>query len=77
MAALKQSHENAFREYQTIMALGTQLLKEEKREAYREVERYAYGKSCSLEGISAAASALGIKWEELTCSENSEGEENE
>ena len=47
------------------MSLVTQLLKDGKQEAYHEVERYANGKSCLLDGIQLAASALGISWDEL------------
>lgn len=63
--ALVQIYDNVFREYQTIMTLGTQLLHDGKHDAYHEVERYTNGKTCIMEGITLAAAALGIEWDEL------------
>ncbi len=34
LATLAQTYDDAYREYQTLMALGTQLLKDGKRETY-------------------------------------------
>lgn len=66
LEALAQTYERAYQEYRTLMALGTQLLKDGKQETYRGVEQYANGKSCLLDGISLAAASLGIEWDELT-----------
>ena len=66
LEALAQTYERAYQEYRTLMALGTQLLKDGKQETYRDVEQYANGKSCLLDGISLAAAFLGIEWDELT-----------
>lgn len=63
--ALAQAHESAYREYQTLMALGTQLLKDGKHETYHEVAWYTNEKSCLLDGLKLAAAALGIDWDEL------------
>ena len=63
--ALARTFESAYQEYQTLMDLATQILKDGKQETYHEVERYANGKSCLLDGISLAAAALGIDRDEL------------
>ncbi len=65
LSALAQAYDDTYREYQTLMALGTQLLKDGKHETYREVEWYTNEKSCLLDGIAQAAAALGIDWDEL------------
>ncbi len=44
ISILAQAYESAYREYQTLMALGTQLLKDGKHETYHEVAWYANGK---------------------------------
>lgn len=69
---LAQVHEDAYREYQTLMALETQLRHDGKEETYREVAWYANGKSCLLDGVSLAASALGISADELIQSDRKE-----
>lgn len=65
LKALAQTYEDTYREYRTLMALGTQLLNDGKHETYHEVEWYTNGKVCLLDGISLAASSLGISWDEL------------
>ena len=65
LRALAQVYNSAYQEYGILMAFGTQLLKEGKHEAYHEVEWYTNGKTGLMDGISLAASALGISWEEL------------
>ncbi len=72
LTALCQVHNMAYQEYRVLMALGTQLLNDGKHETFHEIERYANGKSCLLDGITLAASALGIGWEELTGSGDKE-----
>ena len=73
LAALAQAYDDVSREYQILMAFGTQMLKDGKRETYHEVEWYANGKSCLLDGIAQAAAALGIDWDELIKRTEKEG----
>ncbi len=71
--ALAQTYESSYQEYRVLMSLGKQLLHDGKHEAYHEVNWYANGKSCLLEGITLAASALGIDWDELLNQAKSRG----
>lgn len=75
VAALTEAYECTYRDYRTIMALGTQLLRDGKHETFHEVEWYANSKSSLMEGIALAASALGVGWEELIHSNGCKEEE--
>lgn len=65
LAALAPLYRAAYDEYDSLMALSTQLLHEDEDRAYQVIARRAVNKSHYLDGLKAAAEALGAPAGEL------------
>ncbi len=73
LAALAPLYRDGYAEYNRLSELSTQLLHEDEDRAYKVIARRAVNKSHFLDGLKAAAEALGVAVEELIQASINEG----
>ncbi len=70
LAALAPLYRDGYAEYYSLMELSKELLHEDENRAYKVIARRAVNKSHFLDGLKAAAEALGISADDLILASN-------